>query len=230
MDKISKYIDKYKIENIQGILLDFDGTIVPSEKVFLDTWKDVFMNKYQCVFTNEEYIKYELEKDTKLIDYLLDCNRLDRNWTKQELMQSVYMDYAVNFQKMLEETDFTNTLDYIAKWEDAGIRLSIVSTSNRNYIEMFFNRYKIYREMFSYIFCREDVEKLKPDPMVYLLAARKLEIENSKCLVVEDSLKGLKGAIAAEMQVVRVLENTFIIKDFPLKNVSTVNSIKDIIL
>lgn len=230
MDKISKYIDKYKIENIQGILLDFDGTIVPSEKVFLDTWKDVFMNKYQCVFTNEEYIKYELEKDTKLIDYLLDCNRLDRNWTKQELMQSVYMDYAVNFQKMLEETDFTNTLDHIAKWEDAGIRLSIVSTSKRNYIEMFFNRYKIYREMFSYIFCREDVEKLKPDPMVYLLAARKLEIENSKCLVVEDSLKGLKGAIAAEMQVVRVLENTFIIKDFPLKNVSTVNSIKDIIL
>lgn len=230
MDKISKYIDKYKIENIQGILLDFDGTIVPSEKVFLDTWKDVFMNKYQCVFTNEEYIKYELEKDTKLIDYLLDCNRLDRNWTKQELMKSVYMDYAVNFQKMLEETDFTNTLDYIAKWEDAGIRLSIVSTSKRNYIEMFFNRYKIYREMFSYIFCREDVEKLKPDPMVYLLAARKLEIENSKCLVVEDSLKGLKGAIAAEMQVVRVLENTFIIKDFPLKNVSTVNSIKDIIL
>lgn len=45
--------------------------------------------------------------------------------------------------------------------------------------EMFFNHYKIYREMFSYIFFREDVEKLKPDPIVHLFAAEKLEIDNS---------------------------------------------------
>lgn len=229
MDKSSKYINKYNIENVQGILLDFDGTIVPSEKVFLETWKDVFKSKYRCVFTDEEYIKYELEKDTKLIDYLIDCNRIGKEVSKQQLMQSVYMDYVINFEKMLVETDFTDTLAHIAKWKEAGIGLSIVSTSKRKYIEMFFEHYKIYQEMFSYIFCREDVEKLKPDPMVYLLAAEKLKVENSKCLVVEDSPKGIKGAIAAGMQVVRVLENSFVIKDLQLMNIPTVNSIKDII-
>jgi len=45
-----------------------------------------------------------------------------------------------------------------------------------------------------------DVSKLKPDPMIYNTAAERLGIEKAKCVVIEDSIVGLKAAKAAGMK------------------------------
>ena len=231
MGDCKKFLSTYKLKDIKGVLLDFDGTIVPSEQVFLHSWQEVFKSKYQCSFTDKEYIKYELERDTKLIDYLLKSNRLRSDIEKSELMQAVYDKYVIEYSNMLRDIDFEPELEHIAKWRSAGIKLSIVSTSRRKYIQMFFERYKNYIKMFSCILCREDVKMLKPNPMVYLLAAERLGLEDSKCLVVEDSAKGIEGAIAAHMKVVKVLKNTFSIDGSSTDvDIPVVQSIEDIIL
>lgn len=231
MAHCEKFLNTYKLKDIEGVLLDFDGTIVPSEKVFFHAWQEIFMNKYQCLFTDKEYIEYELEKDTKLIDYLIECNRLSPGIEKSVLMQDVYDKYAVEYSNMLKDTDFSTVLGHIEKWRRAGIRLSIVSTSKHSYIEMFFERYKNYKTMFSYIFCREDVKMLKPNPMVYLLAAECLGVGHSKCLVIEDSTKGVEGAMAAHMKVVKVLANTINISGSSTNlDIPVVQSIENIIL
>lgn len=85
--------------------------------------------------------------------------------------------------------------------------------------------------MFSYIFCREDVKMLKPNPMVYLLAAERLGLGYSRCLVIEDSTKGIEGAMAAHMKVVKVLANTLNIGGSSTNlDIPVVQSIEDIIL
>lgn len=230
MGDCEKFLSTYKLKDIKGMLLDFDGTIVPSEQVFLHSWQEVFKNKYQCSFTDKEYIEYELERDTKLIDYLIESNRLRADIEKSVLMQAVYDRYVIEYGNMLRDIDFGTELEHIAKWRSAGIKLSIVSTSRRKYIEMFFERYKDYIKIFSCILCREDVKMLKPNPMVYLLAAERLGLERSKCLVVEDSAKGIKGAMAAHMKVIKVLKNTFSIDGSSTDvDIPVVQSIEDII-
>ena len=57
---------------------------------------------------------------------------------------------------------------------------------------------------FDFIATRDDVEHGKPDPEIYLLVARELGFPPSECLVVEDSLAGVKAALAAGMNVVAV--------------------------
>jgi len=44
----------------------------------------------------------------------------------------------------------------------------------------------------------------KPEPDMFLLAAEKMGVEPSKCLVFEDAEPGIRAALAAGMQVVRV--------------------------
>lgn len=46
----------------------------------------------------------------------------------------------------------------------------------------------------------DDVAKLKPDPLIYLTAAERLNIDPKRCVVVEDSLVGLKAAKGAGMK------------------------------
>jgi HAD superfamily hydrolase (TIGR01509 family) len=48
----------------------------------------------------------------------------------------------------------------------------------------------------------DDVAKLKPDPLIYSTAAERLQIDPSKCVVIEDSIVGLKAAKGAGMRCV----------------------------
>ena len=57
---------------------------------------------------------------------------------------------------------------------------------------------------FAVVVSSDEVEHGKPAPDVYLEAARRLGVRPSGCLVVEDSLNGVKAAKAAGMTVVLV--------------------------
>lgn len=54
------------------------------------------------------------------------------------------------------------------------------------------------------VVCGEDVEELKPSPLVYLEAARRLGVDPSEVWAVEDSSQGIESAVAAGMPVVYV--------------------------
>jgi beta-phosphoglucomutase-like phosphatase (HAD superfamily) len=54
------------------------------------------------------------------------------------------------------------------------------------------------------ILSREDVEQPKPDPEIYLLAARLLDTPPDECLVIEDSPAGVQAAVAAGMNCIAV--------------------------
>ncbi len=86
----------------------------------------------------------------------------------------------------------------------------------------------------------EDVTRGKPDPEIYLLIAQKLELPPTECLVLEDSVNGVKSALAAGMSVVaiatpftktsllasRVIDDKWIVKD-PEKVADVVQSRMD---
>jgi len=57
---------------------------------------------------------------------------------------------------------------------------------------------------FDFIATRDDVEHGKPDPEIYLLVARQLNVPPSECLVIEDSPPGVRAAISAGMDVIAV--------------------------
>ena len=53
------------------------------------------------------------------------------------------------------------------------------------------------REKLNVCILGDDVSKLKPDPLIYVTAAERLGIDVDRCVVVEDSLVGLKAAKGA---------------------------------
>ena len=59
-------------------------------------------------------------------------------------------------------------------------------------------------DTFAVVVSSDEVEHGKPEPDVYLEAARRLDAEPGSCLVVEDSYNGVRAARAAGMTVVLV--------------------------
>jgi beta-phosphoglucomutase-like phosphatase (HAD superfamily) len=62
---------------------------------------------------------------------------------------------------------------------------------------------------FEAVVSAEHVGRGKPDPLIFLTAAEKLDVPPSRCVVVEDAPAGLLGARRAGMRAIGVLSSHF---------------------
>jgi beta-phosphoglucomutase-like phosphatase (HAD superfamily) len=60
------------------------------------------------------------------------------------------------------------------------------------------------RDLLDVYVAREDVERGKPDPEIYVLAAKLLVVPPQQTLVIEDSPNGARAALGAGMNVIVV--------------------------
>ena len=84
-----------------------------------------------------------------------------------------------------------------------GYPLIVASASPTHFIETVLNSLHI-RTFFRSIVSGDEVERGKPYPDLFLLAAKKLNIEPSNCLVIEDSSNGVQAAKNAEMKCIGI--------------------------
>jgi beta-phosphoglucomutase len=88
------------------------------------------------------------------------------------------------------------------------VKLGLASMNNRNVIDHMLKTIKI-QEFFDAILTTDDISNPKPDPEIFLKCALKLRSSPDKCVVVEDSIFGVKAAKAARMGCVAVLTGVY---------------------
>ena len=84
-----------------------------------------------------------------------------------------------------------------------GIRRGIASSSDSDWVAYLLEGLEI-RERFEAIATGHDVQRRKPAPDVYLLAARRLGVDPACCVALEDSSHGIAAARAAGMGVITI--------------------------
>ena len=61
-------------------------------------------------------------------------------------------------------------------------------------------------DVFDLIITYEDVKEKKPNPEVYLTVLEKLNVSKEDCLIIEDSLEGVKAANNARIEVLNIVD------------------------
>lgn len=90
------------------------------------------------------------------------------------------------------------------KWAgDSGWRLALASSSSKQLIDAVLHRFDL-ADRFECLCSAEDEEYGKPHPAVYLSSARRLGIDPSDCVAIEDSANGVDSAIAAGMRCIAI--------------------------
>ncbi len=88
----------------------------------------------------------------------------------------------------------------LEKLAAADVPAAVVSSSSHHWVDGWLEKLGLTRHFQSTV-CRGDAPQIKPAPDLYLEAAKRLAIAPAECLVIEDSLNGLKAAKAAGMSV-----------------------------
>jgi beta-phosphoglucomutase len=185
----------------EAILFDFDGVLMDSEPEHYHAWSEAlrplgFRMDWKtwaahCIGASDPAtmeILARLSEPPLELEQIAACYPL-----KQEL-----------FRARLEgEPPFAPGIREFVRWLDGRYRLAVVTSSSRPEVEPLLVRGAI-RNHFGALVCGEDVERTKPAPDAYLLAARLLDVRRP--LVVEDSDVGMESARAAGFDAVRIPE------------------------
>ncbi|CAH9085303.1 unnamed protein product [Cuscuta europaea] len=85
-----------------------------------------------------------------------------------------------------------------------GVPFALASNSVRRYIEGKLSYHEGWKERFAVILGSDQVRLGKPVPDIFREAAKRMNVDATNCLVIEDSIVRVKAAKAAGMKVVDV--------------------------
>lgn len=95
-------------------------------------------------------------------------------------------------------------LGYLA---EEAVPMALASSAPVNWVRMVLERFELAK-YFREIISAEDVERAKPAPDIFLLAAERLGCAPRKCAVIEDSRQGVEAAGLAGMHCIALLGTT----------------------
>jgi len=90
----------------------------------------------------------------------------------------------------------------MGKLKKQNYKIALTTSSDLKTTKMLLKRIKKLNDYIDVIITRENYKKSKPNPEPYLVTAKKLKVKPNECVVVEDSLPGLKSAKSAGMKCI----------------------------
>lgn len=190
---------------LKAIIFDFNGVIINDEPIHLKMFQRVLSDIRISLSDKEYYKKYLAYDDQSCFRMILNESRIPfTDSTIHSLVQKKARYYRTFLESHLPL--FAGIRTWIKKLSRR-YPLAIASAALGREIRWILKRAKLIN-YFQVIVSAEDVSKSKPNPESYLLALSRLNkisrIQADECLVIEDSISGIKSAHRAGMQCLAV--------------------------
>jgi len=205
---------------IRAIIFDLDGTLVQSEKL-----------KALAYAMAVQRIRELPEPDQTAVEAYREIVGADRNvasrhimeklglWNELEPLMSRYgaaepwevltamrreiYSGMVADPKVLRDNQWPHTVELLRVAKENSCLTALVTMSKRDDVLHTIHSLDIEQSL-DLVLTADDVTQAKPDPEIYLLAARKLDVPPEECLALEDSVNGVKSALAAGVNIIAI--------------------------
>ena len=203
--------------NKKGFIFDLDGVIVDTARYHYLAWQKL-AQQLEIEFTPEHNEQLKGVSRVRSLDIILELGNVsasqeDKNkWLIQK--NEEYLSYLTNMNVSEVLPGVITILEFL-KQNNQKIALGSASKNARPILE----KTGIIK-MFDAIVDGNDVTNAKPDPEVFIQAAKLLGIKNQNAIVFEDSVAGIQAANTANMTSIGIGEEEilheakYIFKDF----------------
>jgi len=183
--------------SFKGAIFDLDGVIVNTVPLHFRAWEKMF-SEYGKNFTFADYRekvdgipRYD---GARAILTDIDEKELEKAAAKKQ-------GYYLELVDKGEIEVYTTTVELIKKLKREGLKIAAASSSrNCRYV---LEKARLL-ELFDTIITGNDFKKGKPDPEIFLLAARKISVEPQEAVVFEDAKLGVEAAKNGKMRTIGI--------------------------
>jgi HAD superfamily hydrolase (TIGR01509 family) len=184
--------------SIDAVILDFDGLIVDTETPIFEAWRGAYERRGQTLGLEQWQHSLGTHGGFDAHEHLESL--LGEPLSREELKHEVR---AVSARMSEGRPLLPGVEALLGEARELGLARAVASSSSCGWVEGWLARHGI-RDMLDVVVARDDVTNVKPDPELFLLAARRLGVAPARCLVFEDSPNGMRAALTAGMRCVAV--------------------------
>ncbi len=205
---------------IRGILFDLDGTLVQTEKLkalsYARAAKELLperVNETQAVEMFKEVVGLSRREVAKFLLNALNLNEAAKSKMNEYDVPTPWQAYVQIrlkiYEKLVADPDVLNTYKCpyntaLLEWaKKQNYRTGLATMSYCQQATRIVKNLNLTNKI-DFMATQDDVENGKPDPEIYHLVAKELELQPEECLVIEDSGSGIKAALNAGMKCIAV--------------------------
>ena len=173
--------------SLQAVIFDLDGVVVNTVPIHFEAWKKMFA-EYGHNLTFEEY-----KEKVDGIPRIDGAKAVLTNLSDEEIEKASDIKQKYFFEN-LEKQDVPQHEDairLIAHLKEDGIKRAVISSSKN--CEFILKRINLYDQL-DIVITGNDITKGKPDPQVFLMAAKQLNVKPNSSIVCEDAILGVEAA------------------------------------
>ena len=186
------------MRRFDAVIFDMDGVLIDSEPLHFDVLRQLLARDglELRAAENEEFIGTTSEA--------MFATLIARHGLSRSVPEYIAL-YDANVLQVLQrphapQPGVTRLIAYLRSRE---VRLGVASSSRRPWIDATLRSLGLSDD-FDVIVSGDDAARSKPDPAIYELAARRLQVPPARCLAIEDSPNGAESARRAGMSVLGV--------------------------
>ena len=178
---------------LKAIIFDNDGVLVDSEPLHhLAEQATVAQLGYEI--TEQDFMQYVGVSSKIMLTGWIEKFQL--NITLEELGEIHEKNLMRQFKTNLQPT--SGIIELLNNLKKQPLKLAVASSSTGKLVRTGLEKVGFY-DHFETIVCGDEVEEAKPDPIIYLKTAGRLNVQPDECIVIEDSFPGVTAARAAGM-------------------------------
>ncbi len=178
---------------LRGVIFDMDGVLCDSEPFICEAACRMFSEHHRMKVSPEDFIPFVGAGENRYLGGVAEKHgvTLDLDADKAR----TYQIYSEIIRGRLEP--LPGAREFIAECRRRGLKLAVATSADRIKMDGNLAEIGLPPETFDVTVNGLDIERKKPHPDIFLLAARRLELPPPECLVVEDAPNGLRAARAA---------------------------------
>ena len=187
------------MDNSKAVIFDLDGVLVDTARFHFEAWR-ALARELGLPLPDEAWFRQTFGRRNEEILQTLLPRPLSAE-EAQRLSQHKEALFRALARGKIEPLPGARPLVYALKQK--GLRLGIGTSTPPENLEMILEELKL-KEAFDAWVTGADVQRGKPDPEVFLLAAERLSVPPERCVVIEDAPAGIEAAKRAGMRAVAV--------------------------
>lgn len=187
--------------NYQAVIFDLDGVIVSTDEYHYLAWKHI-ADQEGIYF--DRTINHRMRGVSRMVslDIMLERAKREYSQTEKLMLSEQKNTYYVNFLENITPADILPGVQTLLnELRKRDIKMAIASSSRNTPLIL---KQIGLDNFFDAVADGNQIKNTKPDPEVFLLAAKLLDIQPTLCIVVEDAMAGIEAANRAGTKAVAV--------------------------
>ena len=175
---------------IKAVIFDMDGVIVDTEDATVGATVDMFRQLYGAEVKKKDFLPFVGTGAKKYIMGVAEKYNVSID------MEKALSKKEGNFREIAIAggiKPFPGAIERIKEAKSLGLKTAIATSSHRSILEITLKGTGIDIGDFDAITTAEECKNLKPDPEIFLLTAKKLNVLPNESLVIEDSPAGIQA-------------------------------------